>query len=153
MKKLIPLILIICCSFICLTACSKDEIVDQYNHVLQTVGDNGLTNDNDLQGKRNLGEDSYVGTYTANYDNFSGKEIVFGGTALERENGNKLTVSCNADTTSGTLKLILQTGTDEPKILSDMQSAYSDTIELPSASNYIILEMENFTGSIDLTIE
>ncbi len=30
---------------------------------------------------------------------------------------------------------------------------YTGTIQLPAASNYIIVEMENFTGSLDLTIE
>ena len=68
MRKIIPLFLIICC-LISMTACSKDEIVEQYNQALQAVGDNGLTNNNDLQGRRNLGADSYVGTYEADYEN------------------------------------------------------------------------------------
>ena len=152
MRKIIPLFLIICC-LISMTACSKDEIVEQYNQALQAVGDNGLTNNNDLQGKRNLGADSYVGTYEADYENFSGEEILFGGTALERDDGNEIKISCNMDKTSGTLKLILQTGTNDPEVLCDTETSYSETIELPSASNYIIVEAENFTGSLDLTIE
>lgn len=87
-----------------MTACSKDEIVEQYNQALQAVGDNGLTKDSDLQGKRSLGADSYVGTYEADYESFSGKEILFGGTALERDDGNEIKISCNMDITSGTLK-------------------------------------------------
>lgn len=152
MRKIIPLFLIICC-LISMTACSKDEIVEQYNQALQAVGDNGLTNNNDLQGKRNLGADSYVGTYKADYENFSGEEILFGGTALERDDGNEIKISCNMDKTNGTLKLILQTGTNDPEVLCDTETSYSETIELPSASNYIIVEAENFTGSLDLTIE
>ena len=124
MKKVISLFLIMCC-LISMTACSKDKIVEQYNQALQAVGDNGLTNNNELQGKRNLGADSYVGTYEADYENFSGKETLFGGTALERE----------------------------PEVLCDTENSYSATLELPSASNYIIVEAENFTGSLDLTIE
>lgn len=152
MKKVISLFLIMCC-LISMTACSKDEIVKQYNQALQAVGDNGLTNSNELQGKRNLGADSYVGTYEADYENFSGKETLFGGTALERDDGNKIEISCKIDTASGTLKLILQTGADDPEVLCDTESSYSATLELPSASNYIIVEAENFTGSLDLTIE
>lgn len=136
-----------------MTACSKDEIVEQYNQALQAVGDNGLTNNNDLQGRRNLGADSYVGTYEADYENFSGEEVLFGGTALERDDGNEIKISCNMDKTSGTLKLILQTGTNDPEVLCDTETSYSETIDLPSASNYIIVEAENFTGSLDLTIE
>lgn len=152
MRKIIPLFLIICC-LISMTACSKDEIVEQYNQALQAVGDNGLTNNNDLQGRRNLGADSYVGTYEADYENFSGEEVLFGGTALERDDGNEIKISCNMDKTSGTLKLILQTGTNDPEVLCDTETSYSETIDLPSASNYIIVEAENFTGSLDLTIE
>lgn len=152
MKKVISLFLIMCC-LISMTACSKDEIVKQYNQALQAVGDNGLTNSNELQGKRNLGADSYVGTYEADYENFSGKETLFGGTALERDDGNKIKISCKIDTASGTLKLILQTGADDPEVLCDTENSYSATLELPSASNYIIVEAENFTGSLDLTIE
>lgn len=152
MKKIISVFLIICC-LISMTACSKDEIVEQYNQALQAVGDNGLTKNSDLQGKRSLGTDSYVGTYEAEYKSFSGKEILFGGTALERDDGNEIEISCNMDITSGALKIMLQTGADEPEVLCDTENLYSETIALPSASNYIIIEADNFTGSLDLTIE
>lgn len=88
-----------------LCACSKDEIVEQYNEALQAVGDNNLTDNKDLQGTRELGEDSYVGTYQADYDNFTGKEIVFGGTSLERDAGNEINISCDLQITDGTVKL------------------------------------------------
>ena len=133
MKKLIPLFLMLCC-LVSVTACSKDEIVSNYNQALQSIGDKGLTDDKDLQGKREFGIDSYVGNYTADYDDFSGNEIIFGGTALERDNGNKIEISCDIAAQTGNLKLILQTGTDEPKILCDTESSYNDTIELPSAT-------------------
>ena len=94
MKKLIPLFLMLCC-LVSVTACSKDEIVSNYNQALQSIGDKGLTDDKDLQGKREFGIDSYVGNYTADYDDFSGNEIIFGGTALERDNGNKIEISCD----------------------------------------------------------
>lgn len=48
MKKVISLFLIMCC-LISMTACSKDKIVEQYNQALQSVGDNRLTNNNELQ--------------------------------------------------------------------------------------------------------
>lgn len=69
MKKLIPLFLMLCC-LVSVTACSKDEIVSNYNQALQSIGDKGLTDDKDLQGKREFGIDSYVGNYTADYDDF-----------------------------------------------------------------------------------
>ena len=53
MKKLIPLFLMLCC-LVSVTACSKDEIVSNYNQALQSIGDKGLTDDKDLQENVNL---------------------------------------------------------------------------------------------------
>ena len=152
MRKIILLLLMMCC-FISMTACSKDEIIEQYNQALQALPDTGLTDKKELQGKRSPGTDSYVGTYEANYEDFSGEEVLFGGTALERDGGNEIEISCHMDTESGTLKLILQTGADEPEILCDTEDSYSGTIDLPSASNYITVEAENYTGTLELTVQ
>lgn len=152
MNKKIVFLLALCC-FISVTGCSKEEIIEHYNQALQVAGDNGLTENKELQGKRKLGIDSYVGTYKADYDSFSGEEVLFGGTALERDAGNEIEISCDTDITDGTLKLILKTGSDEPQILCDTLQSYSDTIELSSASNYIVIEAENFTGSFNLIIQ
>ena len=61
-----------------------------------------------------------MGTYEADYESFSGKEILFGGTALERDDGNEIKISCNMDITSGTLKIMLQTGASEPEVLCNI---------------------------------
>lgn len=154
MKKIISLCIVMCCLF-SITGCSysKDEIVDKFNQVLQELGDDTLTRDRDLQGEREFGEDSYVGTYRADYDSFTGEEKLFGGTSLERTSGNEIHISCDLDIAGGKAKLLLLTGDEEPQILCDTSTSYSDTLELPSASNYIIIQTENFTGSVDLTVE
>ena len=154
MKKIISLCIVICCLF-SITGCSysKDEIIDKFNQVLQAVGDDTLTRDRDLQGDRVFGEDNYVGTYQADYDSFTGEEKLFGGTSLERTSGNEIHISCELDITGGKAKLLLQTGDEDPQILCDTSTTYSNTLELPSASNYNFLQTENFTGSVDLTVE
>ena len=111
MKKIIFLFLIMCC-FISMTACSKDEIIEQYIQALQALPDTGLTDKKELQGKRSPGTDSYVGTYEANYEDFSGEEVLFGGTALERDGGNEIEISCHMDTESGTFGEILSMQVD-----------------------------------------
>lgn len=152
MRKLMALCLMICCLF-SMSACSKDEIVEQYNDALQAVGDNNLTSDKKLQGERDLGEDSYVGTYQADYDGFTGKEIIFGGTSLERDSGNEIIVSCDLSIDDGSIQLLFQSGDSDSEVLCESSGSYSETIELPAASNYIIVQGENFTGSIKLTVE
>lgn len=44
--------------------------VGKYNAVVEKVGEVQLTNDINLQGKRDYGEDYYTGTYQAEYKNF-----------------------------------------------------------------------------------
>ena len=152
MKRIVPLFLIVCC-LLSLTACSKDEIIGHYNQALQAIGDDALTGSGELQGRRRQGADSYVGTYEAEYEDFSGREILFGGTALEREGGNEVSISCDIDGEDGELTLLLQTGAEEPVVLCGAGRSYSGTVELPPASNYIIVEAEGFTGSLNLTVE
>ena len=94
MRKIILLLLMMCC-LISMTACSKDEIIEQYNQALQALPHTGLTDNKELRGKRSPGTDGYVGTYEANYEDFSGEEVLFGGTALERDGGNEIEISCH----------------------------------------------------------
>ena len=38
-------------------------------------------------------------------------------------------------------------------MLCATESSYNDTIELPSASNYVLIEADNFTGSLKLKLK
>ena len=44
-------------------------------------------------------------------------------------------------------------GSDEPVILIEADGTYSETISLTSGGNYIGIECDNFTGSIEIDIE
>ena len=55
--------------------------------------------------------------------------------------------------TDGTAKVVFESGTDDPQVLIESSGDYSETIELPSASNYIAVEGDGFTGSITLEIK
>ncbi|BAH08448.1 hypothetical protein [Clostridium kluyveri] len=153
MKKYILFLMIACCFVFVLTGCTKDEIVNHYNEALQEAGDDNLTKDSKLQGKRSFGSDSYVGNYSADYDSFTGTETLFGGTALERNDGNEIKVTCTLNITDGTAKVVFKSGTDDPQVLIESSGDYSETIELPSASNYIAVEGDGFTGSVELEIK
>lgn len=130
--------------------CSKERIIKQYNDALQSIGDKSITKDRKLQGERKLGEDSYVGDYKADYDGFTGEEIVFGGTALSRDAGNEIKVSCKIEVQSGTAKIIFQSGADDARILREGTGEHMETIELPPASNYLKIEGKDFTGTVEL---
>ena len=69
---------------------SKDDTVNNYNNFLQDIAPNGLTKDSKLKGKREFGIDKYVGIYNANYVDDTKEETIFGGTTLNRKEGNSV---------------------------------------------------------------
>lgn len=153
-KKIFPLVLV-CTSAIglSLTGCSKDEILDQYNNVIQLAGNATLTGDLSLKGKRTYGDDHYTGTYVADYKDFSKTEYIFGGTSIERENGKDISVSCDLEITEGTAQVFWVSGSDDPIILLEATGSYSETITLPEGGNYIGVIGNNFTGHLEMNIE
>ena len=136
-----------------LAGCSKDEILDQYNNVVQSAGNTALTSDFSLKGDRAYGDDCYTGTYTADYKDFSKTEYLFGGTSIERENGKDISVSCDLEITEGTAQVFWVSGSDDPVILLEATDSYSETITLPEGGNYIGITGNNFTGHLEMNIE
>lgn len=136
-----------------LSGCSKDEILDHYNSIVQSVGAIKLTGKVSLEGKKEKGIDDYTGTYTAKYKNFSDTEYLFGGTSIKREAGKELTIDCSLEVTDGTAKVFWISGSNEALTLIETTGTYSETITFPDGGNYIGIECDNFTGSIELSIE
>ena len=134
-KKIVLSLCLILLGASVLSGCTKDEVLDQYNNIVQSAGSIALTGNSSLQGTKEKGIDDYTGSYTANYEDFSDTEYLFGGTSIKREAGKDLSIDCALEVTDET------TGT------------YSDTITLPEGGNYIGIECENFTGSIELNME
>lgn len=79
----------------------KDAILDAYSSLVDTVGSWALTLEGSLQGERVPGEDDYTGTYAADYEDFSGTELLFGGTTLDREAGDTVEVTCSLTVEEG----------------------------------------------------
>ena len=153
-KKIFSLVLVCTLAIgLSLTGCSKDEILDQYNNVVQLAGNATLTGDLSLKGKRTYGDDHYTGTYTADYKDFSKTEYLFGGTSIKRENGKDISVSCDLEITEGTAQVFWVSGSDDPVILLEATGSYSETITLPEGGNYIGITGNNFTGHLEMNIE
>ena len=153
-KKIFSLVLVCTLAIgLSLTGCSKDEILDQYNNVVQLAGNATLTGDLSLKGKRTYGDDHYTGTYVADYKDFSKTEYLFGGTSIERENGKDISVSCDLEITEGTAQVFWISGSDDPVILLEATDSYSETITLPKGDNYIGITRNNFTGHVELDIK
>ena len=153
MKKIVLALTFVLVGSFMLAGCSKDEILNHYNNIVQSAGSIELTGKSSLQGEKEKGIDDYTGTYTADYANFSGTEYLFGGTSIKRESGKELSIDCTLEITEGTAKVFWISGADEEVTLLETTGTYSDTITLPEGGNYIGIECENFTGSIELNME
>ena len=152
-KKIVLSLCLILLGASVLSGCTKDEVLDQYNNIVQSAGSIALTGNSSLQGTKEKGIDDYTGSYTANYEDFSDTEYLFGGTSIKREAGKDLSIDCALEVTEGTAKVFWISGADEEVTLLETTGTYSDTITLPGGGNYIGIECENFTGNIELNIE
>ena len=131
----------------------KDAILDAYGSLVDAAGSWALTPDRSLQGERVRSEDDYTGTYEANYEDFSGTELLFGGTTLDRAAGNTVELSCSLDIEEGEAAVFLCSGSDDPVILLSGSGDYSSTIEVGGGSTYIGVWGEGVAGSASIQIE
>ena len=131
----------------------KDTLVGAYGSLVDAAGSWALTPDRSLQGERVRSEDDYTGTYEANYEDFSGTELLFGGTTLDRAAGNTIELSCSLDIEEGEAAVFLCSGSDDPVILLSGSGDYSSTIEVGGGSTYIGVWGEEANGSVSIQIE
>ena len=150
-KALLAVVLVVCLMFV-LSACSKDFILDGYNDFLHQASQYALTDEKDLTGDREEGADTYTGSYTAEYDGFSGTEYLFGGTGLERENGNELAVTYELTVESGSAELSWR---DKNNLytLTETEGNGSYPVTLTAGDNYLVFEGEEFHGILHVTVE
>lgn len=117
------------------------------------AGKDALTSDRRLKGDREFGKDSYVGTYEAEYKNFSGSELLFGGSDLTREEGNNLQITCSLKIESGAAKVSWYSGDEEPTVLLQETGECSDTIELKEGWESLRVEGDRFKGEVTVEVE
>lgn len=130
----------------------RGDAIRAFNDTLKAVTGWSLTREDYLQGTRTFGEDCYVGEYSAEYNHFYGKETLFGGTALEREEGTTLTVNYALRIDSGKAKLYWMDRGKE-RLLCSATAEKSVELTLQTGSNYIIVEGDDWKGGLELTIE
>ena len=131
----------------------KDALVGAYGSLMDAAGSCALTPDRSLQGDRVRGEDDYTGTYEAGYEDFSGTELLFGGTTLDRAAGNTVEISCALDIEEGEAAVFLCSGSEEPVILLSWSGDYASAIEVGGGSTYIGIWGERTSGSVSIQID
>ena len=139
----------------------KDSLKDEINEWMSSASRYSLTADENLVGERISGIDNYAGTYEAEYSQFTGEEYIFGGTSLGRDSNSTSHVTYSLNIQSGTATLYWLESKEEHVIsgekmkyvIAEVTAADVCEFTVDAGDNYIVLEGNDFTGSLKLEIE
>ena len=134
----------------------KNKVLDKYNSTLNKLGESTLTKEIELTGNREFGRDSYVGQYSAKYNNFNGEEVLFGGTGLNRNN-KEFILTYKMLVEGGNFDLVLVDGIDEEiiaqKIITKETKSGTYTYDFSQSDLYIKIIGDEFNGEIEVKIK
>ena len=152
-KRMQTLLLIVLSTMVMLSAgCTKNAALGLYNSVLMNIGDKTLTDSSRLAGRREFGSDTYVGTYSADVEDASFEEYLFGNTSIEREGGYKLSICADFALTAGSCTLLLERDGTDPEVLFEGSGTFAGEVEFGPGSAYFLLRADGATGTIDVEI-
>ncbi|WP_052400814.1 hypothetical protein [Oceanobacillus jeddahense] len=132
MKKHLSILIALITAFMLLVGCSSSGSNDDENFFSEIirkagdkltsfVGEPSLTKDKSLEGDRSFGEDDYTGTYEAVYQQFSGRENLFGGASIDGSEGKTIQITYNANIESGEAEVFWNTADSEKQLLFEGQ--------------------------------
>lgn len=156
MKKVIVGILIICvlgalwgCADRNNNSDDGNKVMEQLSEWTENLGKKQITKDSDLCGERILEQegDYYSGSYNAQAEQMTGCEVVFGGAGMEER-----TIICsgNIDRETGSIKIRVRMNEEVVYISPDENGHFKKEFPFESGGNYIMVDYEDFTGSIEL---
>lgn len=152
MKKLLTLLLAFSLLF-GVTACGSSEIdpqkmVDRWDRFVEMLGKTQITPDAKLIGERTPGEDTYVGTYYAHCNHASGRDVVFGGGSIQERT---VQLQGHVDTENGAVQIRVRLGDEVSYVTPNAAGDFAAGFSLKGGGNYLMLDYEDFSGTITLT--
>lgn len=152
MKKLficVLTILLLC--VLCACGNWKDNAIDGWDKLTNSLSKSQITKDDDLIGERTLSDDDYyTGSYTAECSSTSGRDVVFGGASVYEK---KLKVTAKVETTSGKATFRIRLGSEVEEHTVDEEGNLELDLELESGNIYIMIDFSEFTGSVAMACE
>lgn len=110
-----------------------------------------ITNSARLIGKReNNGRDWFTGSYTAQCENETGRDTVFGGASARDK---LIKVKAYIKTESGSAVIRLRMNGRATKFLPDSDGNFEREFDFGSGGNYIMVDFNCFTGTVWMTAE
>ena len=153
MKKFFALSIVLVALVCSLTACkhmSGTELYAWAENWTAQLGHSQITADENLIGTRVWGDDEYCGTYQAECTGVTGKNVVFGGAALSNRT---LNLSGTIHSQSGKANIRIRQNDEVILLETDEHGAFSTQLSLESGGNYIMVQYEDFSGTVTLTSE
>ena len=86
------------------------------------------------------------------YNNITSEETIFGGTALNRKNGDHIKLKIKVEKESGNIDVVAKLGNNETTLINDT-GEYEDNIYVEGVSYFLTIKLDNFKGNIDIIAE
>lgn len=110
-----------------------------------------VTSSAKLIGKReNNGRDWFTGSYTAQCENETGRDTVFGGASARNR---RIKVKAHIKTETGSAVIRLRMNGRATKFLPDSDGNFEREFDFGSGGNYIMVDFNRFTGTVWMTAE
>ena len=156
MKRAVSVLLMLALT-VSLTACTSCENL-RFKRVDRCFDDlrgafkmSDVTNSARLIGKReNNGKDWFTGSYTAQCENETGRDTVFGGASARDK---LIKVKAYIKTESGSAVIRLRMNGKVLEYTPDADGRFEHEFNFKNGGNYIMIDFDRFTGTVQMTAE
>ncbi|MCI9338594.1 MAG: hypothetical protein HFH93_13860 [Lachnospiraceae bacterium] len=143
---------IVCCMVLSLTACGFGganawEWLTVADNVAGVLGASQITADEDLLGERVCHDEAYVGDYEARCLDTTGRDVIFGGGSIEPR---RLQVYGRIRTEAGEAAVRIRMNDEVVTLETDEEGYFETELRLKSGGNYIMVDYEAFSGTVEL---
>lgn len=144
---------LICCMALSLTGCgyrswNSWELLKFMDNLAGKLGASQITPDQELFGERVCHDDAYVGSYTAQCQSGTGKDVVFGGASIETR---RLQIYGRILADAGQARVRIRMNEEVVVLETDEEGCFETELRLGSGGNYIMIDYEDFSGTVELT--
>ncbi len=134
-----------------LTACrinymDSDEIHAFFFDLADDLRRSQISEDDKLIGTRET-DDAYTGAYQAECNGNTGRDVIFGGGAVKERS---LYISGDVKTESGSATVRIRLNDEVIELTPDENGYFETKLSLEYGGNYIMVQYEDFTGTVEL---
>lgn len=151
-KRWMKAAILCCCMALPLTGCgfrgmNSWEWLKVADNVAGVLGASQITADEELFGEQVRHDDDYVGSYNAQCQGSTGRDVVFGGGSIETR---RLQVYGRILAEAGQATVRIRMNEEVVELEADEEGRFETELRLKSGGNYIMVDYEGFSGTVEL---